>query len=165
MALLDYTTYDDIRAALGVSSDELSDATLSLAVYEYSLASEIRAISRQLASDAATVSAIDEGTRTATEQELVEVMSLFCTYTVARQLLPSLPLFSPKEQSDGKASLSRYSTDPYRETMKRVEQEYARFRADLQAVYADYKATSTTTSTPRVYMVVSSPSSDPVTGT
>ena len=41
MALLTYTTYDDIRAALGVSSDEIEDATLSLSLYELNLTSDL----------------------------------------------------------------------------------------------------------------------------
>lgn len=42
--LIDYTTYDDIRAALGVSSTDLPDAALSLNLYELMLTQEFEAI-------------------------------------------------------------------------------------------------------------------------
>ena len=164
MALLDYTTYDDIRAVLGVSTDEIEDATLSLAVYEYGLASEIRSVSRTLVSDLATVYAIAESSWTDAQRELVEGMSLFCTYSVARQLLTSLPLFSPKEISDGKASTVRYSTNPYEETIRRVENEYVRYKTELDSAYAAVKSSSVTARIDRTFMVVSTPTSDPVTG-
>lgn len=165
MAMLDYTTYDDIRAVLGVSSDEIEDSTLSLQVYEFGLSSEIRAVSRSLATDVATVIAIAEGSRTTAEAELLEVMSLFATYAVARQLLTSLPLFSPKEISDGKASQTRYATNPYEETIRRVESEFNRFKAELEEVYASYKSTTAQSRVERTYLMVSSPASDPITGT
>jgi uncharacterized protein (UPF0335 family) len=164
VALLDYTTYGDIRAVLGVSEDEIEDSTLSLQVYEFGLSSEIRAVSRSLVSDVATVIAKEESTRTATESELLEVMTLFSTYAVARQLLTSLPLFSPKEISDGKASQTRYSINPYEETIRRVETEFNRFKAELEEVYASYKSTTAQARVERTYILVSSPSTDPVTG-
>jgi uncharacterized protein (UPF0335 family) len=165
VALLDYTTYDDIRAVLGVSSDEIEDTTLSLSVYEFGLASEIRGVSRTLVSDLAAVAAIPEEDWTDPQRELMEGMSLFATYSVAKQLLTSLPLFSPKEQTDGKASLVRYAMNPYEETIRRVEAEYKRFRTELDEIYAAFKSTSASARAVLTLMYVSSPSSDPVTGT
>lgn len=165
VALVDYTTYDDIRAALGVSEDELEDATLGLSLYSFSLSADIRSVSLTLAADYATVSAKDEPTRTENEQILVECMSLFCTYSVAKHLLTSLPLFSPKEITDGKASAVRYSTSPYKDTMARVEEMYGRYRDALATAYAAYNQSRAADRTPRVYVSVARPSSDPVLGT
>lgn len=165
MAILDYTTYDDIRAVLGVSSEELEDATVSLQVYEFGLSSEIRSVSRTLVSDLATVVASPEAGWTDVQRELVEGMTLFCTYSVARQLLTSLPLFSPKEITDGKASQVRYSTNPYEETIRRVQAEYSRFKTDLDAIYASFKSSTATASTTRILMIGGpSTSINPITG-
>lgn len=164
MAMLDYTTYDDIRAVLGVSSDELEDSTLSLTVYEYGLSSELRSINRAIPTDHATVAAKSESTWTNEERDFIEVMSLFSTYAVARHLLTSLPLFSPKEISDGKASMVRYSINPYEETIKRVEGMYQRYRDELETVYSAYKVETAPSRPLRTFMSVASPSSDPITG-
>lgn len=37
MLITDYTTYDDVRAVLGVSTDELEDTTLALETYASAL--------------------------------------------------------------------------------------------------------------------------------
>jgi len=42
--ITDYTTYDDIRAALGVESEEISDATLGLTLYSSYLDGELEDI-------------------------------------------------------------------------------------------------------------------------
>lgn len=164
MALQDYTTFEDIRAALGVSEDEIEDATLSLSLYEFSLSADIRSVSLTLTADYATVSSKQPSERTNDEVVLVECMTLFTTYSVAKHLLTSLPLFSPKEVTDGKASVTRYPTNPYKDTMERVESQYVKFRDALLTAYAAYKATTASSRTTRTLLSVSSPSFDPVTG-
>lgn len=164
MALTDYTTFDDVRAALGVSADELEDATLSLPLYEFGLMAEIRGVSLDLDSDFTTVASKDSSTLTSAESVLFESMVLFCTYAVGRQLLTSLPLFSPKEISDGKASVGRYAMNPYKDTIERVERDYQRWRDALVTAYAAYKATSAPTRVLPVLLSRSALATDPVTG-
>ncbi len=48
--LTDYTTYNDLRAALGVSSTDLPDEVLSLNLYELILKQEFEAIDLTLES-------------------------------------------------------------------------------------------------------------------
>ena len=163
MALLTYTTYDDIRAALGVSSDEIEDATLSLSLYELNLTSEFEDISLTLESDYATVAALSS--RTAVQDRFLQATRLFATYAVAFQATTSLPLFSPKDISDGKATVSRYADSPYKEVIKKVEQLYGRYRTKLEAALAANNAESAPSIAARTYMAVSIPDSDPVTGT
>lgn len=163
MALVDFTTFDDIRAVLGVSGDELEDATLSLAVYEYNLTLELEDISLDLPARYATAAQKDLASQSAVEQRFVQATRLFATYAVAKQLLASLPLFSPKEISDGKASMVRYSVNPYETTIKRVEAQYERFRQRLSDVFGTLTA-STRTSVSRPYMSAVTPGRDPVTG-
>lgn len=164
MALADFTTFNDIRAALGVSEDEIEDATLSLQVYEFSLVSEMEDINESLISGIATVREIDPGQRTAVQTRLIQTATLFATYSVARHLTTSLPLFSPKDITDGKASISRYAANPYKDVIDRVERLFERFKARLAEVYASYSSQSVTASVARTYFAKSTPSTDPVTG-
>jgi hypothetical protein len=163
VALLTYTTYDDIRAALGVSSDEIEDATLSLSLYELNLTSEFEDIDTSIETDYATVAALSS--RTAVQDRFLQATRLFATYAVAYQATTSLPLFSPKDVTDGKAAFSRYADSPYKEVIKRVEQLYGKYKAKLEAAYAANNAGSAPSITPRPYFNVAVPDSDPVTGT
>ena len=130
MALVEFTTHDDIRAALGVSNDELEDSTISLSIYEFNLKKELRELSPVASSVYATAAALPEGGRTAEQTQYFESVRLFATYAVAKHLCSALPLFSPKEKSDGKASAARYSTDPYKTTIASVSALYEEYRAD-----------------------------------
>lgn len=163
MALLTYTTYDDIRAALGVSSDEIEDATLSLALYELNLTSEFEDIDLSLESTYATVSALTS--RTDVQERFLQATRLFSTYAVAYQATTSLPLFSPKDITDGKAAFSRYADSPYKEVIKRVEQMHGKYKSRLEQALAANNAVSAPSIAYRPYLSVGVPTSDPVTGT
>lgn len=170
MALVDYTTFDDIRAALGVSSDELEDATLSLAVYEFNLKAELTDVGEDavagsdILADFKTADEVAPDIRTSQQARLVEGLRLFATYVVAKHLTSALPLFSPKEQHDGKASLVRYAQSPYADTIKSVKALYDRFRTQLVTAYTKFKSLTAAAPTARSYFSVVPSSSDPVTG-
>lgn len=161
MALLDYTTYEDIRAALGVSNDELEDSTLSLEVYEGNLTLELEDVSLALQTEYATVAALT--TRTDAQTRFYDAARLFSTYAVAKHASVTLPMFSPKDIGDGKALVSRWADSPYKTTIKEVEKMYDRLKNRLAQAFAAYQSTSTT-SVVQTFMVVSSPSTNPVTG-
>ena len=163
MALIDYTTYDEVRAVLGVSDEELGDGTLGLSVYSINLNTELDSIDSGLAAHYTIVKALSPP-RTAAQQKFFEATSLFATYAVAKQLSSSLPLFSPKDISDGKASIGRFSDSPYKATIKSINEYYEKARQGLDTAYG---ALVSVTSTAVVgnYAAASSPSSDPVTGT
>jgi hypothetical protein len=163
MVLTEFTTYDEIRAALGVSVDEIEDATLGLDMYEFGLEAELSAIGDALAVDFATVAAIDEGTRTTNETKFYQAVKLFAPYAVAKQMLPGLPLLAPKSITDGKASVTRDSSAPYKETIKSVTTAFAQYRQLLEDRYGVYVGNTATTSL-RPFLSVISPASDPVTG-
>jgi len=165
MRLVEFTSYDDIRAALGVSSDEITDATLSLPLYEFNLASEFKQISLTLIADYEIQRETDHSTWSDVQQELHEAVYLFATYAVAKQLTASLPLFSAKEIGDGKASLVRYAQNPYRDTITKVEQAYDTFRSKLVAAYNAVQALTAPPMVVRSYLSVITPARDPVTGT
>lgn len=154
-----YTTYDDIRAVLGVSDDELEDDTLSLEVYDNALTVELEDIDLDLP---ATYAALPT-TLTAAQQRFQTATRLFATYSVAKQLSSALPLFGPKDISDGKATVSRFSDSPYKEVIKRIEAEYEKSRTRLEKAYATANSSSYSLTIP-TFLSVASPNEDPITG-
>lgn len=163
MALVDFTTFDDVRAALGVSSDELEDSTLSLAVYEFNLKRELRELAGSLPSTYATVAAATQ--RTDAQTQLFESVRLFSTYAVAWHLCASLPMFSPKEVTDSKASFSRYAAGTLEETISRVEMQYGTFKAYVQASLTNLDAAAPqAVATVLTHAVRVGLAQDPVTG-
>jgi hypothetical protein len=165
MALVDFTSYDDIRAALGVSTDEIQDSTISLPLYDLNLKSEFEDVSLTLEQDFVDLVATAPTGWTAAEERFVRYTQLFSTYAVAKHLTDSLPLFSPKEISDGKAMQTRFALDPYKATILSVKDRYDRYRARLVAAYEAVQAGSAAPTTARPYFAALAPTSDPVTGT
>ncbi len=164
MALVDYTTFNDIRAALGVSSDEIEDATLSLDVYSYNLDAELGDMEPSPVAKYLELKDTEIDGMTDVEARFFKAMRLFASYSVARQLLPSLPMFAPKEQTDGKASVTRFAGDPYKETMKRVEAQYEVNLTRLIAALAKVNSLTATPTVLRPYFSAVAPAFDPVTG-
>jgi hypothetical protein len=164
MTLIEITSYDDVRAALGVSEDELKDTTLSLDLYAFNLTSELEGISLTLIPTFTQVKAIAAVDRTDVQTRLFQAAKLFATYAVAKQLCTSLPLFAPKEQTDGKASLGRFSSDPYKATIARITADYetavTRVAAALEGLTPEVPRVITS----RPYFSVVAALVDPVTG-
>lgn len=158
--ITDYTTFDDVRAALGVSSDELEDATLGLKLYADYLDGELEDIDLTLPTIYDTLS--NEPAPTAVQKRLVTTCRLFATFAVAKQLLAALPLFATKSQTDGKAAIGRFD-NPYKDTIKQVNEQFDRQRNRLIAALAAV-GTTVTDATSLVRMSVVSPDFDPVTG-
>jgi hypothetical protein len=147
-----------------VNVDELADTTLGLQLYAVSFTIELETIGDTLPADFATIAAKDEGARSTIEQKVFNGVSAFAPYAIALQLASSLPLFSPKQVTDGKAGFSRYADSPYKASIERCEREYQRFKAYLQTQYGSYKSSGTVVDV-RSPLTISSPTSDPVTGT
>jgi hypothetical protein len=160
--LLEYTSPEEIRAFLGVSDDEIEDVTILLPVYSTNLEAELRELNTSVITTYQVVHAKAPVDRTSAEEWFHSVMSMFAANSVARQLCTSLPLFAPREIGDGKAHATRWSQDPFLETIRMVKEQYETNRRRLESAYAS-AVTTTTTSTRRVYMARTS-SIDPVTG-
>ncbi len=161
MAVTTYTSYDQIRALLGVNDIELTDAMLGLEVYDAGLSEDLLDISEDLESDYALAEAASP--RSAKEERLWRTTRLFASFSCAKRVGTSLSMFGPKDITDGKAGLSRFSDAPYRATMKNVEAEYGLAKQRLIEAYASYASTAAAVST-RNYFMVSTPTNDPVTG-
>ena len=158
--ITDYTTYDDVRAVLGVSAEDLEDDTLALKVYADHLAGDLEDVDIDLPDTYATVNAEPLPTRLQTR--FMTACELFSTYAVARHLTGALPLFAPKQMTDGKAEVQRFDAS-YRDTIREVNEQYGRLRSRLIAAM-EALGTAAATVTPAVYMSVVSPLTDPVTG-
>lgn len=163
MQLTDYTTYADVRGVLGVSDDELEDSTLALGVWSDQLALELDEIGANLRTDFDTVVAIDEASRSAAQQKFYRTTRLFAAYEVANQLGSGLPMFGPKDITDGKASFSRFSDSPYKQTLKEVKAKYEEFLQKLTTAHAALSSATVSTTT-RVLFAGVGQAVDPVTG-
>lgn len=163
MALIDYTSYDEVRAVLGVTDTELEDQTLALDVYSFNLSAELRDVHPLLPSKFSEVKAKTENTRTEVEQHFFESTKMFSAYVVAKQLTSSLPMFGPKDIGDSKALVSRFSDSPYKETIKKICSQFDLNRTRLQTAYSALGSASVSTPTQTLF-VASSPSTDRVVG-
>lgn len=161
MSLTNYTTPDDIRGALGVSDDELEDSVILLQLYEDHLMSDLEDISINL--DPLHVTLESQAVLSSAEERFMRFSRLFASYSVARALTNTLPMFGPKSVEDGKARVERFS-DPYKDTGKAVAAEYDRWRKALQDAFAAL-GQSGTTSVDRPYILGIAPLSNPITGT
>lgn len=132
MPILDYTTPEDIRGALGVDNEELGDETVLLQVYEDTLYSELDQISYSFHDFYMGFKAV--AVLTGAEERFMRYSRLFATYAVARALTHTLPMFGPKSIEDGKAKVERFS-DPYKKTIEAVSAEYERWRALAQEAF------------------------------
>ena len=163
MLITTYTSYAEIRAALGVGEKELADETIALPLYEHALDEELYSIATDLPTTFDTVSAIDEASRSVPQRRFLGSVNMFATYAVAVQLSSSLPLFAPKEITDGKAGVTRDASSPYKMTIAKCQSEFDRTRALVVSTLASLGSGGVTGAV-RPFFSVSSPSTDIVTG-
>lgn len=167
LAVTDFTTFDEVRAALGVSDEEVSDITLGLPMYGNHLSMELDELSDTVGTSVTsafkTVINLAPAARSDAQRKVYASTRLFATYAVARHLGTSLAMVGPKSISDGKAVLTRFSDSPYKSTLVKIESQYERAKASLTSAVAALASQST--STPEIaYFGVASPSFDPVIG-
>ncbi len=161
ITLADYTSYDQIRAALGVAKEELEDETLALDLYAVALELDLEEVDATLISE--FTSASEELNPSAAQTRLIDVTKLFSTYSVAKHLLVASTMFAPKDITDGKATVNRV-IEPHSPLAKGIESMYEKFKSQVRTALANV-ATPTSSATPtRVRFVVVAPDVDPVTG-
>ena len=111
--ILDYTTYADVRAVLGVSEYEVEDTTLALGTYASALQRALRATSDS--SGKTLYAYFDELdallSPTEAQDTLLGLIKDFSTYTVAEVCLSGLSLTAMKQESDGKTTAIRFSAE------------------------------------------------------
>lgn len=163
MGITVYTTYADVRAALGVDSEELEDSTLALELYASGLEEDLYDVSASLVQTYQGIKEKDEAVRTGQESRAYNLTRLFATYSVAKQLGAALPMFSPRTISDGKASVTRFSGEPYKDVLEGVEEKYDLYRGRLVRALEELTA-SVSPVIERTQIRVVTPAYDPVTG-
>ena len=114
MALTDYTSYAEVRAVLGVSATELPDSVLAQPQWDSLLTLDLEDVSTNLPAKYAymvemyaEVFAEPADGLLKNERRFYELTRLYASYSTARTLLTSLPLFAVKDLTDGRASFSR----------------------------------------------------------
>lgn len=163
MDITQFTSYSDVRAVLGVADDELEDATLALEVYASHLEMELDDIHPALIAKYFETEGVDEATRTETQAKFYKLTRLFAAYAVARQCVSGLPMFGPKDVSDGKAVVSRFADSPYKQVIDEVKTQYDRLLLALEKIFSELISVSATTTT-RTYMAAIGQGIDRVTG-
>lgn len=161
MFLTDFTTPEDIRAALGLSEEDLDSADLDLPIYVDNLVSDLEDISIDVPERILTTLAIP--TPSMLEDRFLRYSRLFCTYSVAKHLTGSLPMFALKSVEDGKARMDRFES-PYKDTIRDINAKFDKWKNRLEQAYGSLSSVTARVRTPRRYMSVVPPSSDPVTG-
>lgn len=158
--ITEYTTYDDVRAALGVSVDDLEDSTLALDLYADMLDVEFEEVSATFAATYQSVKAVDDPSEA--QAKFLKASRLFATYAVAKHCCGSLPLFAAKQVTDSKVAVQRFDS-PYKDAVKAVLDQYGRMRNRLAAAMTTLSVSSQT-KTAKTYFAVVSPDVDPITG-
>lgn len=163
MSILDYTAYSDVRAILGVDDDELEDETLALEVYSNHLDEELYDVSRELITLYQQLDIKGDNDRTAQEERVYKLVRSFSAYAVARQVGNALPMLAPKSISDGKASMSRFSSDPYKKVLENIREQYDLTRGRLLSA-VDELSSLNRVSVQRTLFTRTGSAYDPVTG-
>ena len=164
MALTPYCETAEVRAALGVNAKELPDVVLNLPIYAIGLMRELSKLAPSLPATFLIIADKALADRSALETALFDATRLFSPYATARQAGVGLASFMPKDVGDGKATISRFSDAPYKETMARVEAMFQAARGSLVATLAGYSGGNAPVAAAFTGFLVSSRAYDPVTG-
>jgi hypothetical protein len=161
--LTEYTTYEDVRAALGVSEEELADATLELQTFLTLLEEDLIEVNAAVPT-AWLALPEDPATDTALEKRFRALVRLYSTYDVAFRLLDPAQMFGYLKVADGRASVER-TADAFKDLRTNV----AAMRTSVKALLLGALLAlvpSASVPTPSVLSYVSgvAGSSDPVTG-
>lgn len=120
LLVTDYTAYDDVRGILGIDEDELLDTELSINLYASSLQTYLQSITPvdetvggagNLYEKYEVLRIIASISMTSAESQLYELIRLLSSYVVADAAIPGLSLRAKKNETDGKASVTRFSPE------------------------------------------------------
>lgn len=131
-----YTTYDEVRAALGVAEEEIPDAVLSLPNYELVLQFDLDELGNFNPTMRDLFATVTASTYAASvnEKRFASILQVYACYVIARHLLNSFEMFAPQIIKDSKTEMGR-NADPYKDTRAGVELFYQQMRARLLAAY------------------------------
>ena len=134
--LTDYTSYDQVRAVLSITDDELEDQTLALPVFEYNLVQQFYDTTSSDVVHDKYIALMTAGSAswTTDEKRFVDVAQVFSTYGVAVQLLDSLPLLAVQTEQDARAQYQRFEK-PFERVDALVRSAFQTARTKLLTLY------------------------------
>lgn len=160
-ALPKYTSYDQVRAILSVSDEELEDATLALPNFEYQLYEQMLEVDPGIQDLYLTL--LDTPNRNKQQERFVRVAQVFSGYAVAVQLLDSLPLLAVMSEQDARAKYERFEK-PFERVEAAVRTAFAVAKSRLIDAYEDADGTIVSVGTPLVMTRGVDAAYNPVTG-
>lgn len=164
MLLTDYTTVDEVRATLGVSSTEITDAILLQTRWTFQASLALEDINADMPDMYTTVAAINANSRTKEQQRYYDLVRIFMCYSICQELVAALPMFSVQTLTDGKASFTRFAA-AYAETIAANMGMFNSLRYRVGAAYvALVPGAIVSTSVTQTFTVASNIGVDPVTG-
>lgn len=156
--IVSYTSAEEVRSLIGASVREIGDSSILLPVYAIALDTELRKVNQGLPELYATL--LTKTTPTSIDTQIVNLVKLFSAYYVASEVgVPSKLL---QKVTDGKSEMDRQS-DTGIDIVARNTQKAATYRAELVTAVGTYYNSDTTVGY-AAYILVSSPTYDPVTG-
>jgi hypothetical protein len=160
--LTEYTTFNDVRAALGMSEEEVSDETLGLDTISTLLDEDLLALAPLLVATFAALPAVDA--QSALESRLYKLTRLYATYAVAFRLIDTAELFGFIKVADGRASTERVA-EAYKNLRTNLAAQLQRIKALLLGALGALVPTVTApVSAGNVWISSVGLGSDPVTG-
>lgn len=163
MAITDYTTSISIRAAIGVSDDELESATIEDIIYSVQLDEALHDLGPTLADDYTTVKN-STPPLTKDQTRFVNLINTWAAYTVSTMLMTSLPMFAPKEIKSDKDALTRID-DPYKDVRTNIVQSASTLAGRILKLYAQlFPSQKAPTAVTYINVISVGLPSDPVTG-
>lgn len=112
-----YTTTDKIRAVLGVSDTELTDAQIT----NLSVAEQLELKLNKLYPDHVALKAVIDATTATDEQKLIwKNILLWCQFAGAVCMLPSVQFWIAQKITDGDVEMQRFQKDNLQDTIDRI---------------------------------------------
>ena len=162
MALTDYTDYDSIRAALGVSAKDLSDTALAVDYYLHELEQSLLELNADILTDYSTAT----GESTTASANFVRAVRLYSANFVAGLCSGVSANLIAKSITNGRGGFSRQTEKVQLKAIQALLDKVRASQVRLRSAYAVYSPSSgvSTVTVPPTFLAVSELDTDPVTG-
>lgn len=158
-------SFEDVRAVLGLSDEELPDSRLALPVFSTSVAEAVESVHPELETiyDSLKLKQeTDPTTLTRTERKIVNLTEVYATYRMAKLLLVGMRAGTMKRITDGKAEVERFQVD-IESLLEEIDAMLADLLARLLSALEDYGLTVEVPA-PTYLLGTATLGVDPVTG-
>lgn len=156
MVPISYTDTDKIRAVLGLSLKDMPDDRLAVRDLEKELNLDLASWVTNIQT---LTDAVNSGTATQTESDVIDSIGLYATYFCAKLIIPSLQLATVAKIGDGKNSQERFANINWDSLYDRISERISFYRKFI----SDNNTTTATAVTYQRFSAVAA-AYDPVTG-